>query len=67
VRRLADLFPGYRSAGEVARSVVDITDRLSKVANISSPVLRVLRNTAVELIGNIPFATHTRFLKNLLS
>jgi 2-polyprenyl-6-methoxyphenol hydroxylase-like FAD-dependent oxidoreductase len=42
---------------KVAHSVVDLTDRLTKVATISSPVLKVLRNTAVELIGNIPFAT----------
>ena len=42
---------------KVAQSVVDLTDRLTKVATISSPVLKVLRNTAVELIGHIPFAT----------
>jgi 2-polyprenyl-6-methoxyphenol hydroxylase-like FAD-dependent oxidoreductase len=43
---------------KVAHSVVDLTDRLTKIATISSPALKVLRNTAVELIGNIPFATH---------
>jgi 2-polyprenyl-6-methoxyphenol hydroxylase-like FAD-dependent oxidoreductase len=42
---------------KVAHSVVDLTDRLTKVATISSPVLKVLRNTAVELVGNVPFAT----------
>ena len=43
---------------KVAHSVVDLTDRMTKVATLSSPVLKALRNTAVELIGNIPFATH---------
>jgi len=43
---------------KVAHSVVDLTDKMSKLATISSPMLKVLRNTAVELIGNIPFATH---------
>jgi 2-polyprenyl-6-methoxyphenol hydroxylase-like FAD-dependent oxidoreductase len=43
---------------KVAHSVVDLTDRMSKLATISSPMLKVLRNTAVEWIGNIPFATH---------
>jgi hypothetical protein len=38
--------------------VVDLTDRLTRVATISSPVLKLLRNTAVEFIGNIPYATH---------
>ena len=42
---------------KVARSVVELTDRMTKVATLSSPVLKTLRNTAVELIGNIPFAT----------
>jgi 2-polyprenyl-6-methoxyphenol hydroxylase-like FAD-dependent oxidoreductase len=43
---------------KIAHSVVDMTDRLTKVATLSSPALKVLRNTAVELIGHIPFATH---------
>ncbi len=43
---------------KVAHSVVELTDRMTKVATVSSPALRLLRNTAVELIGNIPFATH---------
>ncbi len=41
---------------KIAHSVVDLTDRMTRVATISSPVLQVVRNTAVELIGNIPFA-----------
>ena len=43
---------------KVAHSVVGLTDRMTKVATVQSPVLKTLRNTAVELIGNIPFATH---------
>ena len=43
---------------KVAHSVVDFTDRLTKIATLSSPILKRLRNTAVELIGNIPFAQH---------
>jgi len=43
---------------KVAHSVVGMTDRMTKVATVQSPVLRALRNTAVEIIGNIPFATH---------
>jgi len=42
----------------VAHSVVGLADRMTKVATISSPALKVLRNTAVELLGHIPFATH---------
>jgi 2-polyprenyl-6-methoxyphenol hydroxylase-like FAD-dependent oxidoreductase len=43
---------------KVAHSVVELTDRMTRVATISSPALKALRNTAVELIGHIPFATH---------
>ena len=43
---------------KVARSVVEMTDRLTKVATLSSPVLKAVRNTVVEIIGHIPFATH---------
>ena len=43
---------------KIAHSVVDLTDRLTKVATISSPVLQALRNTAIELIGSLPFAQH---------
>ena len=42
---------------KVAHSVVDLTDRMTRVATVQSPVLKSLRNTAVELIGSIPFAT----------
>lgn len=42
----------------IAHSVVKLTDRLTKVATISSPVFKRLRNMAVELMGSIPFAQH---------
>jgi len=42
----------------VAHSVVGLADRMTKVATISSPALQMVRNTAVELLGHIPFATH---------
>jgi 2-polyprenyl-6-methoxyphenol hydroxylase-like FAD-dependent oxidoreductase len=42
----------------IAHSVVDLTDRMTRVATISSPLLKRLRNMAVEVIGNIPFAEH---------
>ena len=43
---------------KIANSVVDLTDRMTKMATISSPVLQMLRNTAIELIGSLPFAQH---------
>jgi 2-polyprenyl-6-methoxyphenol hydroxylase-like FAD-dependent oxidoreductase len=43
---------------KIAHSVVDMTDRMTKVATITSPAFKRLRNTAVELIGSIPFAQH---------
>jgi 2-polyprenyl-6-methoxyphenol hydroxylase-like FAD-dependent oxidoreductase len=43
---------------KIVHSVVTMTDRLTKMATISSPVLQRLRNTAVELIGSIPAAQH---------
>jgi 2-polyprenyl-6-methoxyphenol hydroxylase-like FAD-dependent oxidoreductase len=43
---------------KIAHSVVDLTDRMTRVATLSSPVFKALRNTAVELIGNLPFAQH---------
>jgi 2-polyprenyl-6-methoxyphenol hydroxylase-like FAD-dependent oxidoreductase len=43
---------------KVVHSVVDFTDRLTRIATLSSPILKRLRNTAVELIGNVPFAQH---------
>ncbi len=43
---------------KIAHSVVDLTDRMTRVATLSSPILKAVRNTAVELIGNIPFVQH---------
>jgi 2-polyprenyl-6-methoxyphenol hydroxylase-like FAD-dependent oxidoreductase len=43
---------------KIVHSVVDMTDRLTRIATISSPIFKRFRNTAIELIGNIPFAQH---------
>ncbi len=43
---------------KVAHSVVELTDRMRRVATVSSPALKLLRNTVVELIDHISFATH---------
>jgi 2-polyprenyl-6-methoxyphenol hydroxylase-like FAD-dependent oxidoreductase len=37
---------------------VDLTDRLTRLATLSSPVLKFVRNIAVELLGSLPFAQH---------
>ncbi|HTS51136.1 MAG TPA: FAD-dependent monooxygenase [Bryobacteraceae bacterium] len=43
---------------ETARSVVSLTDRMTKIATLSSPVLKALRNATVGIIGHIPSARH---------
>jgi 2-polyprenyl-6-methoxyphenol hydroxylase-like FAD-dependent oxidoreductase len=43
---------------EIAHSVVKITDRMTKMATVSSGPVKLLRNTAVEIIGHVPFALH---------
>jgi 2-polyprenyl-6-methoxyphenol hydroxylase-like FAD-dependent oxidoreductase len=43
---------------KIAHSVVKMTDRMTQMATASSPAVQTLRNVAVEIIGNIPFAEH---------
>ena len=43
---------------KIARSVVRLTDRMTKTATTSSSAVKLLRNAAVEIIGHIPFAQH---------
>ena len=43
---------------EVARSVVNFTDRMTRMATLSSPILKSVRNAAVGIIGHIPLAQH---------
>ncbi len=43
---------------KIAHSVVKMTDRMTQMATASSPAVQMLRNVAVEIIGNIPFAEH---------
>lgn len=43
---------------EIDRSVVKLTDRMTKMATLSSPLLKTLRNAAIGIIGQVPFAKH---------
>jgi 2-polyprenyl-6-methoxyphenol hydroxylase-like FAD-dependent oxidoreductase len=43
---------------EIARSVVSLTDRLTKAVTVKSPAAKLLRNAVVDIIGHIPFAQH---------
>jgi len=43
---------------EIARSVVSLTDRMTKLATASSPVVKLLRNAVLDIVGHIPFAQH---------
>jgi 2-polyprenyl-6-methoxyphenol hydroxylase-like FAD-dependent oxidoreductase len=43
---------------EIDRSVVGFTDRMTKIATISSPALKALRNTAIGIVGHVRFARH---------
>jgi hypothetical protein len=37
---------------------VGFTDRMTKIATISSPALKALRNTAIGIVGHVRFARH---------
>lgn len=43
---------------KIARSVLKLTDRLTKVVTTSSSYGKFLRNTLINIIGHIPFAEH---------
>lgn len=43
---------------EIAESVLKLTDRMTKVATLSSPGMQLLRNAMVFIIGHIPYAQH---------
>jgi 2-polyprenyl-6-methoxyphenol hydroxylase-like FAD-dependent oxidoreductase len=43
---------------EIDRSVVSLTDRMTKMATLSSPALKALRNAAIGIVGHLPFAQH---------
>jgi 2-polyprenyl-6-methoxyphenol hydroxylase-like FAD-dependent oxidoreductase len=43
---------------EIARSVVKMTDQLTRVATVSSAPGRVLRNTVIALLGHMPGVEH---------
>ena len=40
---------------EIARDVVHLTDVMTRAATVSSPAARSLRNTALTLVGHLPF------------
>ncbi len=41
---------------EIASSVVQLTDRMTRAATVSSRIFRALRNTAVGIVGHLPMA-----------
>jgi 2-polyprenyl-6-methoxyphenol hydroxylase-like FAD-dependent oxidoreductase len=43
---------------KVARSVVAFTDRMTRVATLSSPLLKAIRNTAIGFAGHVPHVQH---------
>jgi 2-polyprenyl-6-methoxyphenol hydroxylase-like FAD-dependent oxidoreductase len=42
----------------IARSVVTLTDRMTKLATASSFGVKLLRNAILSVIGQIPYAQH---------
>jgi 2-polyprenyl-6-methoxyphenol hydroxylase-like FAD-dependent oxidoreductase len=40
---------------EIARSVVKLTDRMTRIATASSPLVRAIRNTVLDWAGHAPF------------
>jgi 2-polyprenyl-6-methoxyphenol hydroxylase-like FAD-dependent oxidoreductase len=42
----------------VAADVVAFTDRMTRMATLGSPAARSLRNTAMGVVGHLPFLTH---------
>ncbi|MDQ2833034.1 MAG: FAD-dependent monooxygenase [Acidobacteriota bacterium] len=43
---------------KIAQGVVQITDRMTRMATISSPILKQFRNGLIAVIGHIPLAQH---------
>ena len=43
---------------KIAQGVVQITDRMTRMATISSPILKQLRNGLIGVVGHIPLAQH---------
>ena len=42
----------------IAHSVVNLTDRMTKMANLSSPALKALRNAVIGIVGHVPLVRH---------
>lgn len=49
---------GKRKRHEIARGLVRLTDRMTKLATSSSPVVKLLRNAAMGIIEHAAFAQH---------
>jgi 2-polyprenyl-6-methoxyphenol hydroxylase-like FAD-dependent oxidoreductase len=43
---------------EIARGVVSLTDRMTKLGTASSPAVKLLRNAVMDIVGHVPFAQH---------
>ncbi len=41
---------------EIARSIVQLTDRMTKAATATSPMMKMLRNAVLDVVGHLPFA-----------
>ncbi len=51
------------SRRKIARSIVQMTDRMTRMATASSPVLRLFRNAVIEMVGHLPMAQHALAVK----
>ena len=55
--RPGSLLDGYQQRRRpVARQVVNITDRATRIATLTNPAARIARNSAIRIIGHLPFA-----------
>ena len=51
------LLDGYQQRRRpVARQVVNITDRATRIATLTNPAARIARNNAIRIIGHLPAA-----------
>src|SRR5262245_28924634 len=43
---------------DIATEVVQLTDRITRMATLGSPAARTLRNAVIRVVGHLPFLTH---------
>ena len=41
---------------QIARSIVQLTDRMTRLATTNSPMLKLLRNSVIDMVGHLPSA-----------